>query len=119
MSGTYPNLLAGGITSESSFAPFELWAGEADLVTSQGTAAANLAQFTVVTRTGTTIAVWDGTTGKPIGFMAQPAVLGGPAVYYTGGVPNHKVLIWPAGVDTLDKRKAAFDGTNITISALL
>jgi hypothetical protein len=28
MSGTYPNLLAGGIVAENSFAPFELWAGE-------------------------------------------------------------------------------------------
>jgi hypothetical protein len=53
MSGTYPNLLAGGIVNENAFAPFELWAGEADLVTSQGTAGANLAQFTVVARAAT------------------------------------------------------------------
>jgi hypothetical protein len=119
MSGTYPNLLAGGIVAENTFAPFELWAGESDLVTSQGTAGANLAQFTVVMRgTGDKIVAFDG-TGKAIGFLAQAAVNNGPAVYYTGGVPNHKVLIWPAGVDTLDDRKAAFDRTNITISALL
>lgn len=124
MSGTYPNLLAGGITAENSFAPFELWAGEADLVTSQGTAGTDIPQFTVVARAGGSggtvnlIVPWSG-TGPAVGFLAQPAVAQGPAVYYTGGVPNHKALLWPAGVDTLDKRKAAFDGTNITISALL
>jgi hypothetical protein len=125
MSGTYPNLLAGGINNENAFAPFELWAGESDLVTSQGTAGANLAQFTVVARgaTGGQIVAWapaaTDSSKIAIGFLAQPAVLNGPAVYYTGGVPNHKALIWPVGVDTLDARKAAFDGTNITISALL
>jgi hypothetical protein len=117
---TYPNTLAGGIDTDTVSAPFELWAGEADLVTSQGTAGANLAQFTVIMRDGTNkIVAWDGTAGKAIGFLAQPAVTNGPAVYYTGGVPNHKALIWPAGVATLDARKAAFDGSNITISAIL
>jgi hypothetical protein len=125
MSGTYPNLLAGGIVNENAFAPFELWAGEADLVTSQGTAGANLAQFTVIARAATggkivalAPAATD-STNKAIGFLAQACVNNGPAVYYTGGVPNHKALLWPAALDTLDKRKAAFDGTNITISALL
>jgi hypothetical protein len=232
MSGSYPNMLASGVDLENTFAPFELWAGESDIVTSQGTAAENIAQFTVVTydaqaritawlggggaagtqtvtfstavpangdtvtingqaitfkttptgtydlaipgslalaastlrdlvnahedtfnatatassgvvtlsaanlgeagnavtvaKSGTNIAVGGATLAggtdqgaKPIGFMAQAAVTGGPAVFYTGGVPNHAVLIWPASVSTLDARKAAFAGTNITISALL
>lgn len=46
---TYPNLLAKGVTGVSGFSPFELWAGESDIVTSQGTAAANIAQFQVLT----------------------------------------------------------------------
>jgi hypothetical protein len=77
-------------------------------------------------KSGTNIAVSAATLaggtdsgGKPIGFTAQAAVLAGPAVYYTGGVPNHEVLVWPAGVTTLTARKAAFDGTNITVSSLL
>jgi len=124
MSGSYPNMLAEGVTLENTFAPFELWAGEADLVTSQGTAGANLAQFTVVARNPAgKIVAWapagGDSTAKAIGFLAQAAVNNGPAVFYTGGVPNHAALIWPAGVTTLDARKAAFDGTNITISALL
>jgi hypothetical protein len=58
-------------------------------------------------------------TGQAIGFLAQPAVNGGVAVYYTGGVPNHEVLVWPLGIDTVDQRKAAFDRTNITIGKLV
>lgn len=124
MSGSYPNMLAEGVTLENTFAPFELWAGESDLVTSQGTAGANLAQFTVIARNPAgKIVAWvpaaTDSTAKAIGFLAQAAVNNGPAAYYTGGVPNHAALIWPAGVTTLDARKAAFDGTNITISALL
>lgn len=120
---TYPNMLAGGLDVDTVTEPFHLWAGEADLVTSQGTAGANLAQFTVIMRGGaggTQLIAWDGTTvGAAVGFTAQPAVTGGPVVYYTGGVPNHKALVWPAGVVTLDARKRAFDGSNITISAIL
>lgn len=124
MSGSYPNMLADGVNLVNTFAPFELWAGESDLVTSQGTAGTNLAQFTVVAYSATnTIVAWapaaTDASNVAIGFMAQAAVSGGPAVFYTGGVPNHAVLIWPAGVTTLDARKAAFKGSNITISALL
>lgn len=121
---TYPNLLAGGIDTDTITEPFQLWAGESDLVTSQGTAGADLAQFTVIARaTSGKVVAWapaaTDSTAKAIGFLAQPAVNNGPAVFYTGGVPNHKALIWPSGVTTLDARKAAFDGTNITISAIL
>lgn len=124
MSGSYPNLLAAGVTLEASLAPFELWAGESDLVTSQGTGGANLAQFTVIARaaSGKIVAVVPGatdSTAKAIGFLAQACVTDGPAAFYTGGVPNHAVLIWPGSVTTLDARKALFDGTNMTISALL
>lgn len=233
MSASYPNLLASGVTIDNTFAAFELWAGEADLVTSQGTAGAAIQQFQVVMRdalnrtvvpwtghgpaeatgtitfssavpsaadsvtingtaitfrasgatgydvnipgslaltatavrdmvnahedvfgvsatasggvvtltsvepgengnaatlakSGTNIAVSAATLsggsdqgGKAIGFAAQAAVVGGPVAFYTGGVPNHLALVWPAGVSTLDARKAAFDGSNITVSSLI
>lgn len=124
MSGSYPNLLASGVTIENTFAAFELWAGEADLVTSQGTAGADLAQFTVVAYSATNkIVAWapaaTDSSAKAIGFMAQAAVNNGPAAFYTGGVPNHLALVWPTGVTTLDARKAAFAGSNITISSLV
>jgi hypothetical protein len=122
MSGTYPNLLAGGIVAESTFAPFELWAGEADLVTSQGTAGANLAQFTVVARAATggkIVALVPGatdSTAKAIGFLAQAAVLNGPATSYTGGVGDHmnrERLPLGAALDLMDDR-----GFNLHLRAL-
>lgn len=230
MSGSYPNMLASGLTSEATFVPFELWAGEADLTTSQGTAAVDMVQFQVIARDVTgNIVPWPGhqaagatgtvtfgaapsagdsvtingvaigfvtsgptgnqivvagsataqatalaafvngldeeavlgvtatsaagvvtltteegadttvtlaksgtnitvsgaaTTGgsrgqKAIGFLAQAAAAGGPAAYYVGGVPNHLALVWPSSVSTLNQRKAAFDGTKITIGSLL
>lgn len=228
----YPNMLAAGVTEDPAFQPFQLWAGESDIVTSQGTAAVAMAQFTVVAydaqgrvypwqgaggaaatgtvtfstavpsngdtvtingqavtfkttptgtydlaipgslalaastlrdlvnahedvfnvsatasggvttvtaagtgeggnavtlaKSGTNIAVSAATLSggtdvaiRPIGFLAQAAAAAGAAVFFTGGVPNHEALVWPASVNTLDKRKAAFAGTNITVSSLL
>ncbi len=236
----YPDMLARGVTNVATFTPFELWAGESDTVTSQGTVGATaIIQFQVIARdnngkivpwepsvgsnvgtlyasqnvtfggnpsandtvtiggnvitfvaanpadgqvligagaadtaqnfvtfvsahdttlgveaaltNATTVrltAIVEGTDGnaitlsksgtypalggstlaggtstttvadKPIGFAAQAGAVGGPIPFFTGGVPNHKALIWPASVTTLDQRKAAFDGTNITIGSL-
>ncbi|HSU67758.1 MAG TPA: head decoration protein [Tepidisphaeraceae bacterium] len=125
MSGTYPNLLAGGLTDEGDFVPFELFAGESDIVTSQGTASTTaLEQFRVVSRyTDGTLIPWDGTTvsgqGRPFGIAAQPIPAGSTGPIFVGGAFNHAALIWPSGVTTLPARKAAFDGTNILIGAIL
>lgn len=123
MSGTYPNLLAGGLTDEGDFVPFELFAGESDIVTSQGTAGATaLEQFRVVARdTDGTLIPWDNTvTAKPaIGITAQPIPAGTTGPIFVGGVFNHAALIWPAAVTTLPARKAAFDRTDILIGAIL
>ena len=116
----YPDLLVRGPTVLDTFTPFELWAGESDLVTSQGTAGAALQQFQVIARDPQSqqLIVWTG-SGTPVGFTAQAAAAGGPVAYFTGGVPNHEVLVWPAAVSTLDQRKAAFDGSNITVGSIL
>lgn len=37
---------------------------------------------------------------------------------YLAGVFNHEVLIWPIGMDTITDRKAAFDGTSISVKGL-
>jgi hypothetical protein len=61
---SYPNLLASGVTTDDTFAPFQLWAGESDLVTSQGTAGAVLQQFQVVSRDAQgRIVPWAGRSG--------------------------------------------------------
>ncbi len=121
----YPNMLAGGITSEVEFSPFELFAGESDIVTSQGTAGAvALEQFRVVARAndGTLIA-WDGVTvagrGKPFGFTAQPIPAATQGPIFVGGFFNHLALIWPDAVSSLSDRKAAFDGTDVHIGAIM
>lgn len=122
---TYPYLLAGGLTDEGDFFPFELFAGESDIVTSQGTAFTTaLAQFLVVSRnSGGTLIAWDGTTvsgvGRPFAITAQPIAANGMGPIFVGGVFAHDALIWPPGVTTLAARKAAFDGTDILIGSIL
>jgi hypothetical protein len=121
----YPNMLAAGVTDEGDFVPFELWAGEAKIVTSQGTADATaLEQFRVVAHSATgTLIPWDGVTfsgqGKAIGFTAQPIPAGVTGPIFIGGAPNHAALIWPVAVNTIPLRKMAFDGTPIDISVIL
>lgn len=124
MPGTYPNLLAGGITDEGSLYPFELFAGESDVVTSQGTAGTTaLEQFRVISRVSGLLVPWDGTTlsgaGKPIGITAQPIPAGATGPFFIGGVFAHDALVWPSGVTTVVARKAAFDGSNIAIGTIL
>ncbi len=121
----YPNMLAGGVTDEGDFTPFELFAGESNIVTSEGTAdVAAIQQFQVISHTATgTLQAWDGVTfsgqGKAIGIAAQPIPAGVSGPYFIGGVFNHAALIWPAAVSTVPERKMAFDGTNIAIGTIL
>lgn len=123
--GRYPNMLAGGVTLEGTFAPFELWAGESDIVTSQGTADVTaIEQFRVLARSTTgTLIPWDGATlsgqGRAIGFAAQPIPANTSGPIFVGGFVNHLALIWPASVTALWQRKQAFDGTNIEVGAIL
>lgn len=121
----YPSMLAGGLNNEGDFTPFELFAGEADIVTSQGTASTTaLEQFRVIARASDgTLIPWDGTTvsgqGRAIGIAAQPIPASSQGPFFTGGVFNHLALVWPSGVTTLPARKAAFDGTNVQIGSIL
>lgn len=54
---------------------------------------------------------------RAIGISAQAAIAGDNIPYWTGGVFNHNLITWPASIDTLAKRKQAFDRTNIQIDA--
>lgn len=116
----YPNMLARGLTAEGEFKPFELFAGESDIVTSQGKASAPVRQFALVKRTGDTLTECTQAADEAVGIAAQPTAGGSDAwfPYFTGGVFNHQAIIWPADADTLEKRKAMFDGSNIVISHL-
>jgi hypothetical protein len=121
----YPSMLASGVTDEGDFTPFELFAGEADIVTDRGTAdVAAIQQFQVISRTATgTLQAWDGVTysgqGKAIGIAAQPIPAGMTGPYFRGGCFNHAALIWPAAITTVPQRKAAFDDSTIQIGVIL
>lgn len=111
-----------------SFTPFQLFAGEKEIVTAHDDVA-----------TGVTLAKYQGvaknaagqlvahdptagdTTAKLVGFAAQPivtttAVKSVP--YYVSAFFNHEALVWHASLDTLAKRKAAVAGTEIQIGTL-
>jgi Bacteriophage lambda head decoration protein D len=127
MPGTYPPLLAGGLTSQGRFDPFDLYAGESDIVTDQGQVADGLAiqQFQVLMRDGATnryIVFAVGAGNKAVAIAAQPLAAttpGGWLPVFTGGVFNHEALLWPGGLTTLEARKAVFDGSNIGVRQLL
>lgn len=124
----YPNTIAGNGT-HGSFAPFHLFAGEKEIVTSQADVPANVAfaQFEVAALTSAGVlaklnpAATDGTqfarvvVAQPVAASATP----GKAPYYRSAFFNHEALVWPAALDTLAKRKAAVAGTEIEVGALL
>jgi hypothetical protein len=63
-------------------------------------------------------------SGKPMGIAAQAVAAATPGAmvpFFTAGVFNHQVLIWPAGVQTLAQRRMAFSeaGGGISVGQLL
>jgi len=58
-------------------------------------------------------------TGKAIGILGAPATSGVKVPFYVGGFFNHEVLVWPSMINTLAQRKAAFDGTRISVGGLV
>lgn len=123
----YPNQLAGN-GNQGSFAPFQLFAGEKEIVTTHDEVAAgqNLKQFEAVAKNATgQLVAWDpeaaDTAAKLVGFMAQPADATSAAVsapYYVSAFFNHEALVWPAAITTLADRKLAVQGTEIQVGTL-
>lgn len=123
---TYPNLLAKSLTVTDVPAPFELFAGDSEVVTDQGQAGgSNIAQFAVLGRITATnrwvVVAPAASDGSQIAraIAAQPIAANAMGPIYVGGIFNHEALIWPAAWDLLSERKAAFDGTPIGVRALL
>ncbi|QMV34306.1 head decoration protein D [Salmonella phage vB_SentM_sal2] len=126
-----PNYLAGN-GDLGSWEPTQIFAGEADIVTEGSVAGADIAIYQVIAKnaagamvpydpTATADASPEATPAPQsvaIGIAAQPAKSGQNVPYYIGGVFNHAALGWPATVDTLVKRQAVFDRTNIHIGNL-
>lgn len=109
-----------------SYAPVQLFAGSADVVTDTFPVGADLAQYQVfaVNAAGGAVphdpTASDGTE-KAVGITLYAVTLAnaGNVTGYIGGDFNHEVLVWHASLDTLAKRKAAFLRTNIAIKSLL
>ena len=121
--------LAGGLENEGTFTPTDLYAGEADIVTTQEAIAAGnaaLAQYQVVALVGGKVIAYDKENGVaganvPYGVLPHAVDASASAVdidtpVIVGGVLNFDVLV--ADGQTYAGLKAAFAGTNIVIQKL-
>lgn len=123
----YPNAVVGNGTL-GGYTPFQLYAGEKEIVTAHDPVAANqdLKQFQGVAKNadGELVAhapAASDSTANLVGFMAQPVKTTGATVsgpYYVSAFFNHEALVWDATLDTLAKRKAAVVGTEIQVGTL-
>lgn len=107
-----------------SYEPTNLFAGEQDIITDGGEVAIAFAKYQVIAKNaaGKLIpydpTVADAPAAVAIGIANEAGTVGSYAPYYLGGGFNHEALVWPATVDTLAKRQAVFDRTNIHIGNL-
>lgn len=58
-------------------------------------------------------------TGGPALISAQPVLAGGWGPFFISGRFDHKLLIWPAGMEAAATRRAAFAGTPFNIYTVL
>jgi len=113
-----------------TYTPYQLLAGDTPLVaTAPDTLASgqNLAQNTVVARITAsgllTVLTPGAATGAEIavGILAYAVDASGgnsACVIYKAGCFNAAALVWPAAIDTLAERQAAFDKSPIVIKNL-
>lgn len=127
----YPQLASNDSTTFA--APVGLFAGSMEVTTNRAQVGTNinLAQYTVVALVNDLLVAWNpaGSDGSQniVGILATDGdtrssggVPGRWAPYYTGGDFNHAALVWPASIDTLAERRAAFAGLKtINISTIL
>lgn len=117
-----PNLLAGN-ADLGSWAPTQIFSGEADIVTDGEEVGTAFAKYQVIARNDAgKLVPWDpagsGAEADALGIANEAGVVGTYAPYYCGGVFNPDALVWPSSVTTLAARKAAFSRTNIQITTL-
>jgi len=124
----YPNNLAGNGT-QGGYTPFQLFAGEKEIVTNNGVvpASTEIKQFQVVAMNENgQIVPYDpeGEDGSEVavGVAAQGITTAagstGAIPYYVSAYFNHEALVWPASVTTLAARQMVFKGTEIQIGSL-
>lgn len=126
-----PNYLAGN-GDLGTWEPTQIFAGESDIVTDGGTCGAAVTIYQVIAKNAAgaivphdpTATTGSGADEKPapqavaIGIAAQPSENGKNIPYYIGGVFNHAALTWHSSLDTLAKRQAVFERTNLHVTNL-
>lgn len=107
-----------------SFNPTYLFAGDQEVLTDGGEVAVAFAKYQVIAKNAAgKLVPFDPTTADApeataIGIANEAGTVGKFTPYYYGGGFNHEALVWPAATDTLLKRQAVFDRTNIHIGNL-
>lgn len=106
-------------------APFQLWIGEAPIITDSAPstiAALPMYALAALTATGIVAFVPGTHTGKDAVITAVEIKAIGQAVpYYDAGKFNHEAIVWPAGaaLDTLEERKVLLNGSMLRVGHLL
>lgn len=130
MAGSYPSLLAAGVTELGRFDQFDLYGGESDIVTSQGQAADAQAilQFQILAMdVNGRIVPWDasefGYASQTVTFSGQPApadvvtVNGIAITFVASGATGAQVNIGATSVATVAAFVALINGTPDSVNA--
>lgn len=99
--------IAAGQTVLGTFAPVQLYAGEAPIITGDYELATDVVKYQVVAVDA---------TGKVVEYAAdlelviasQPGVTGDRIAFFEGGYFNHEALVWPESLTTYEERRAVF-----------
>lgn len=103
-------------TAEDNYVNNDIFRDTDNIKSEAGPALVALDPLTVVMRDGEDVGKWDGTPGTAIGVTFTTAAIGEEVLFWTGGHFHQHKLVWPAIADTINKRKAAFDGQLLAAS---
>lgn len=115
---TQDRQLAGNRNLGTMAAPFQLFAGEAEVITDSAPALAAVTKYQVLalTNTGVTPFVAGTHTGQQAVISAvDQATVGGTVPYYQSGRFIAAALIWPATINTLALQKALLIGSGLSL----
>lgn len=117
-----PNYLAGN-EDLGSWAPVQIYSGDADIHSDGGVCGANFAIYTVLAKNPAGLLVphapaAEDSTATALYIAAQAGVTGRTCPYFTAGQFNPAALVWDASLTTLAQRQAAFAGTPVIIKAV-
>jgi hypothetical protein len=117
------NDLAGGVDIAASYTPEQIFAGDYDVRTNSGVAAAAIQKYQLIAvLADSTITPFVGGTHtvEQAAVAAQPIASGKSGPYFTSGCFNHAMIVWPAGAtfDSFAKRKGAFVNRPLTFDMI-